>query len=93
MRTKAYNVHIKNDIIDENVICYNVDDICDFLSISKSQYVGLRSNRTKFKRQYNYFLNCVKITKINLDLPERKKRAIINGDDIIKKIHDIESTQ
>lgn len=87
MKNKKFNVHIQYDDINENVQMSTVDEICDFLGISKTQYVGLRSNRTKCKRLYNNHLaNCI-ITKIPQEKKkEVKKRELINIHNIINKV-------
>lgn len=86
MKNKKFNIHIEYDNIIEDVQFSTVDEICDFLGISKTQYIGLRSNRTKCKRIYNNHLaNCL-ITKIPLQKKEVKKRDIVNIHNIINKV-------
>ncbi len=93
MKTKAFNIHIEYENINEDVICDNIDEVCHFLGITKSQYIGLKNGRTKFKRDYNKHLNHVKVSKIKLETPTRIKRKIIEINDIIKKITDLTEEQ
>lgn len=86
MKNKKFNVHIEYDNINEDLQFSTVNEICDFLGISKTQYIGLRSNRTKCKRIYNNHLsNCI-ITKIQTPKKEVKKRKIVNIHNIINKV-------
>ncbi len=87
MKNKKFNVHIEYDDINQDVQFSTVDEICDFLGVTKTQYVGLRSNRTKCKREYNNHLNNCIITKIEQpQKKEVKKREKINIHNIINKV-------
>ena len=84
--SKKFNINIQYENIHEDVQCDTVTEVCDFLGISKTQYIGLRSGRTKYCREYNKHLTNVKITK-NKPIPkEKKKRTVINIHDIINKV-------
>lgn len=88
MKSKKFNVHVEYENINEDHQFSTVNEICDFLGITKGQYVGLRSNRTKCKREYNDHLNKCVITKIEQPKKkEVKKREKINIHNIINKVH------
>ncbi len=92
MKSKKFNIHIEYDNVKEDVQCESVSEVCDFLGIGKSQYIGIRSGRTKFQRDYNKHLASCSISKLKIQPIERKKRKKINIDEIMNKVKELDIT-